>query len=88
MIRQLNEFLGGVVILAQAGLNEPKTRKQLDPQLHDALMDLLQSADVQKLDRGTSKSIRVVFDVTPKLLQTARALPGTAQPAQTPPAAR
>ncbi len=88
VIRQLNEFLGGVVILAQAGLNEPKTRKQLDPQLHDALMDLLQSADVQKLDRGTSKSIRVVFDVTPKLLETARALPGAAQPAQTPGGAR
>jgi hypothetical protein len=30
-------------------------------------MELLQSADIQQVDRGTSKSVRVLFVVTPKL---------------------
>jgi hypothetical protein len=72
-MRQLSEMLGGILILAQGGLNDPQTRKKLDPPLREACLELVQSADVQKIDRGSSKSVRVVFDVTPKLLQTARA---------------
>jgi hypothetical protein len=71
-VRQLKELLGGVLILAEAGLNDPKTRKQLDPQLRDACLELVRSVEVQKMDRGTSKSVRIIFEVTPKLLQTAR----------------
>jgi len=73
--RQLKEVLGGLVVLAQMGLNDPKTRKQLTPELREGYSELLQSADIQQLDRGTSKSVRVVFDVTPKLLEAA---PGAA----------
>lgn len=69
--RQLKEVLGGLVVLAQMGLDDPKTRKQLAPGLREGYLALLQSADIQQLDRGTSKSVRVVFDVTPKLLQAA-----------------
>ncbi len=65
---QLKEVLSGLVVLAQMGLNDPKTRKQLDPALRDGYLELLQSADIQQVDRGTSKSVRVMFDVTPKLL--------------------
>jgi len=71
--RQLSDFLGGILILSQNGLNDPQTRKKLDPQLREAYLGLLQSANVQRIDRGTSKSVRLVFDVTPALLQTARA---------------
>jgi hypothetical protein len=71
-VHQLKDFVGGIVVLAQAGLNGPDTRKKLDPQLRDAYLDLLKSADVQTIDRGASKSVRVIFDVTPKVLQTAR----------------
>jgi hypothetical protein len=71
-IKQLRDFLNGVVVLAQMGLNDAKTRKQLDPALREGYLELLQSADIQKMDRGASKSVRVVFDVTPKLLQAAR----------------
>ncbi|HEX8871892.1 MAG TPA: hypothetical protein VF758_03945 [Candidatus Acidoferrum sp.] len=71
-VRQLNDFLSGIVVLAQAGLNGPKARKQLDPQVREACLGLLNSVDVQKMDRGTSKSVRVVFDITPKLLEAAR----------------
>jgi hypothetical protein len=68
-VHQLKELLSGVVIMAQAGLNDPKTRKQLDPELRKGYLELLQSADIQQVDRGSSKSVRVVFEVTPKLLQ-------------------
>jgi len=71
-MRQLSEFLNGILLLAQGGLNGADTRKKLDPQLREGYLELLQSAEVQKVDRGTSKSVRVVFDVTPKLLQSVR----------------
>jgi hypothetical protein len=68
-VHQLKELLRGLVILAQAGLNDAKTRKQMDPEVREGYMELLQSADIEQLDRGSSKSVRVVLDVTPKLLQ-------------------
>jgi hypothetical protein len=66
---QLKDLLSGLVVLAQMGLNEPKTQKKLDPALREGYSELLQSADIQQVDRGASKSVRVVFDVTPKLLE-------------------
>jgi hypothetical protein len=72
VVKQLRDFLNGVVVLAQMGLNDAKTRKQLDPALREGYLELLQSADIQKMDRGSSKSVRVVLDVTPKLLEAAR----------------
>jgi hypothetical protein len=80
--RQLSEFLNGILLLAQAGLNGMDTRKKLDPQLREGYLELLRSADVQKVDRGTSKSVRVVFDVTPKLLLAVRAAETPAGPAK------
>jgi hypothetical protein len=74
---QLKELLSGMVVMAQVGLNDPKTRKQLAPELREGYLELLQSADIQQVDRGTSKTVRVVFDVTPKLLETASS-PSTA----------
>jgi hypothetical protein len=70
-VHQLKEFLSGLGVIAQMGLNDPKIRQQLDPELREGYLELLQSANIQQLDRGTSKSVRVVFDVTPKVLQTA-----------------
>lgn len=72
--KELRDFLNGLVLMAQMGLNDAKTRKQLDPALRQGYLDLLQSADIQKIDRGTWKSVRVVFDVTPNLLRAARAV--------------
>jgi hypothetical protein len=76
-IKQLRDFLNGMVVLAQMGLNDAKNRKQLDPALREGYLELLQSADIQKVDRGAWKSVRVVFDVTPKLLQAARDAAGS-----------
>lgn len=79
--RQLKEMLSGMVVLAQMGLNDPKTRKQLDPAVRDGYLSLLQSADIQQVDRGTSKTVRVLFDVSPKLLEPPEARTGADPPA-------
>jgi hypothetical protein len=73
-VRQLTDLLNGVVVLAETGLNDPKTRQQLAPATREAYLELLRSADVSKLDRGETKSVRLVFDLTPKFLQAARAV--------------
>jgi hypothetical protein len=88
VIRQLNDMFSGLLILAQAGLDNPKSRKQLDPKLREAYASLLKSAEVQKLDRGTSKSVRLIFEITPQLLESAKSAsaadppekPATAEP--------
>jgi hypothetical protein len=70
--RQLADLLNGVLVLAQAGLNEAKTRRQLDPAAREAYLALLKSADVSKIDRGETKSVRLVFDIAPQFLEAAR----------------
>lgn len=72
IIKQLTDMLNGIVILAQGGLNDSKARQQLDPTLRSAYLDLLNSSDVSKLDRGQTKSIRVLFLLTPQFLEAAR----------------
>ena len=72
-VRQLADLLNGVLIMAQAGLNGPRTRRQLDPLARDAYLEMLRGADVSHIDRGETKSVRLVFNVTPKFLAAARA---------------
>jgi hypothetical protein len=85
--RQLSDLLNGVLVLAQAGLSEPKMRQQLDPQLREAYLEMLKDADVSRIDRGDTKSVRLVFDVTPQFLEAARrasAIPPPPPPVRTP----
>ena len=56
----------------KAGLNDAKTRQQLDPAVREAYLGLLKSADVRKMDRGTARSVRLVFDLNPSFLEAAR----------------
>jgi hypothetical protein len=70
--RQLSEVIKGLLILAQAGLNDPKLRQQLQPDVREAYVELLKSADISQIDRGDTKSVRLMFDVTPKFLEAAR----------------
>ena len=84
VIRQLNDMFSGLLILAQAGLDDPRSRKQLDPKLREAYAGLLKSAEVQKLDRGTSKSVRLIFEITPQLLESARDSSTADPPGKTP----
>jgi hypothetical protein len=74
-VRQLADVMNGVVILAQGGLNDPRTRQQLDPAVREAYLELLKSADVSKVDRGDTKSVRLVFEITPGFLEAARRAP-------------
>lgn len=69
--RQLADFLNGALLLAGAGLNDPKMRTQMDERVRHTYMDLLKSVDVARLDRGQTKSVRVIFDITPELLSLA-----------------
>jgi hypothetical protein len=79
--RQLSDFLNGALILARVGLNGPQVRQQLDPQAREAYLEILKGADISRLDRGETKSVRIVFDITPKFLAAARtAVPAIPQP--------
>jgi len=73
--RQLVDLMNGVVILAQLGLNDAKTRQQLDPATREAYLEILKSAEVSKINRGDTKSVRLVFEITPEFLEAARRAP-------------
>jgi hypothetical protein len=79
--RQLSDVLNGLLLFAQAGLSDPKMRQQLQPQVREAYLDVLKSVDVSELDRGETKSVRVMFLITPSFLEAARsAIPGPTAP--------
>lgn len=82
--RQLEDLLKGLLLLAQAGLQGPKIRQQLDPQTRDAYLQLVQGTEVSRIDRGETKSVRLIFGVTPKLLEAARTAPVPPAPANQP----
>jgi len=79
--RELFDFLGGALILAQAGLNGPRVREQMAQQAREAYLEILKGADISRLDRGDTKSVRVVLDITPAFLAAARfAVPAPREP--------
>jgi hypothetical protein len=73
--RQLSDILNGLLVLAQAGLSDQKVRQQLQPDVREAYLEMLKSADVSQIDRGETKSVRLIFDLTPKFLEAARTAP-------------
>jgi hypothetical protein len=75
-LNQLKEFLQGILVLAQAGLNGAQNRKQMDAKLREAYLDLLKSAEVEKVDRVTGKSVRVRFELTPGFLEAVKRASG------------
>jgi hypothetical protein len=79
--RQLSDVLNGLLVLAQAGLHDQKMRQQLQPDVREAYLEMLKSADVSQIDRGETKSVRLIFDVTPQFLEAARASMPAASPA-------
>jgi len=83
--RQLSDLLNGMLVLAQAGLNGPQTRRGLDPRIRDAYLEIIKGAEVSRLDRGETKSVRAVFDVTSNFLHivsaTVPSVPAVVAPA-------
>ena len=70
--RQLAEVLNGILVLSQAGLNGPQIREKLQPKSRDAYLEILRGSDVSRIDRGETKSVRLLFDVTPRFLEAVR----------------
>jgi hypothetical protein len=70
--QQLSDLLNGILVLMQAGLNDSKTRKQLDPAVREAYLELVKGAEVSRIDRAETKGVRLVFEMTPKFLEAAR----------------
>jgi hypothetical protein len=71
--RQLSDVIKGLLVLAEAGLSDHKMRQQLQPEVREAYLETLKSADATEIDRGETKSVRLIFDLTPKFLEAARA---------------
>jgi len=76
----LADVLNGIRVFAQAGLNDPKVRHQLDDQTREAYIDVIHSADITRLDRGETKSVRLVLEVTPEILKATRSSPLVPRP--------
>jgi hypothetical protein len=68
----LSDVLNGIRIFAQAGLNDPKVRRQLDDQTREAYIQLIRSADITRIDRGETKSVRLVLEITPEMLKASQ----------------
>jgi hypothetical protein len=69
--QQLADLLNGVVLLARAGLSNARTQQQLGAATRQSYLALLKSVEVTRIDRPDSKSVRLMFDVTPDLLKSA-----------------
>jgi hypothetical protein len=76
---QLRDVLQGVLLLAQNGLNDPRLRQQMNPEEREAYLEILKNADIQRIDRGEWKSVRVALSVTPRFLDVA-SLPSPVAP--------
>jgi len=82
--RQFADLLNSILVLAQAGLNDAKTRQQLRPATRAAYLELLKSARVETVDRGDLNSVRLSIEITPAFLESARPS-GPPPPGPTPP---
>ena len=76
----LADVLNGIRIFAQAGLNGPDVRHRLEPQTREAYIDLIHTSDIARLDRGETKSVRLVLEITPEVLKATRFSPAEPEP--------
>ena len=79
--QQLADLLNGIVLLARAGLSNAKTQQQLGAATRQSYLALLKSVEVSRIDRPDSKSVRLMFDVTPDILKSAATYAPAAVPA-------
>jgi hypothetical protein len=82
--RQLSDLLSGMLLMAQAGLNGPQNRRGLDPRIRDAYLEMIKGADISRVDRGGTKSVRAVFDVTSNFLNAVSTAPPQIPPSVAP----
>jgi hypothetical protein len=79
--QQLADLLNGVVLLARAGISNAKAQQQLGAPARQSYLALLKSVEVSRIDRPDTKSVRLMFDVTPDLLRSAPIFAPAAVPA-------
>ena len=76
--RQLSGVASGLVLIARAGLSDPKAQRQVGPEAVAAIDEVLKNVDVSRIDRGETKAVRVMIEVTPRFLEAVRQM--SAQP--------
>lgn len=79
--QQLTDLLNGVVLLARAGLSNATSPQPLGAPTRQSYLVLLKSVEVSRIDRPNTKSVRLMFDVTPDLLRAAPSYAPAAVPA-------
>jgi hypothetical protein len=79
--QQLTDLLNGVVLLAREGLSNARPQQRLGAPTRQSYLALLKSVEVSRIDRPDTKSVRLVFDVTPDLLKSAPTYAPAAVPA-------
>jgi hypothetical protein len=82
---QLADFLNGILLLARAGLTTTSSR-QLEPGTRNSYISLLKTVEVTQLDRGDTKSVRLMLVATPDLLKSGAISIPPATPDPAPPA--
>ncbi len=65
--RQIAGLLENLLVVGRLALEDPKVRARMDSAEHGALVEVLKTAEVSKLDRGETKSVRLVLSAGPKL---------------------
>jgi hypothetical protein len=78
--QQLADLFNGVVLLARVGLSNAKTQ-QISAATRQSYLALLKSVEVSRIDRPDTKSVRLMFDVTPDTLKSAPPYAPAAAPA-------
>jgi len=69
---QLRDFLQGIQLLAQTGLNDAKLRQRMNPEERDAYMELVKETEIEKINRSNAKAVRIIFPITPQFLKIAK----------------
>ena len=83
-MRQLAGTLESLLLVARVALDDPKTRARMEPSEYAAFTDLLKTAEVKRLDRGETKSVRLIVSAGPELLASLLRRPVQAPPADAP----
>jgi hypothetical protein len=69
---QLRDFLQGIQLLAQTGLNDAKLRQSMNPDERDAYVQLVKETEIEKINRSNRKTVRVIVPITPQFLKIAK----------------
>jgi len=69
---QLRDFLQGIQLLAQTGLNDAKLRQSMNPEEREAYVELVRGTEIEKINRSEAKTVRVIVPITAQFLKIAK----------------